>query len=86
MDWLKPKRQLIIGLVLQGIVGFAMSGAYTQLTQHIAGFAVLYGLFLSMGEFGPGDCLGLLASKCFPTAARGQMCMSLRSRTASVSC
>ncbi|KAG0663259.1 hypothetical protein C6P46_002849 [Rhodotorula mucilaginosa] len=73
MDWLKPKRQLIIGLVLQGIVGFAMSGAYTQLTQHIAGFAVLYGLFLSMGEFGPGDCLGLLASKCFPTAARGQM-------------
>ncbi|KWU44597.1 MFS general substrate transporter [Rhodotorula sp. JG-1b] len=73
VDCIKPKRQLIIGLVLQGIVGFAMSSAYTQLTGHIAGFAVLYGLFLSMGEFGPGDCLGLLASKCFPTAARGQM-------------
>ncbi|GAA5984713.1 hypothetical protein JCM10908_003471 [Rhodotorula pacifica] len=73
VDWLKPKRQLMVGLVLQGIVGLSMSGAYTKLTEHIAAFAILYGLFLSLGEFGPGDCLGLLASKCFPTAARGQM-------------
>lgn len=26
-----------------------------------------------MGEAGPGDCLGLLASKLWPTAVRGQM-------------
>ncbi|BGP57787.1 glycerophosphoinositol permease [Rhodotorula sphaerocarpa] len=73
VDWIKPKRQLIVGLVLQGIIGFAMSGAYKPLTEHIAGFTVVYGLFLSLGEFGPGVCLGLLASKCFPTGARGQM-------------
>ncbi|POY75949.1 hypothetical protein BMF94_1033 [Rhodotorula taiwanensis] len=73
VDWLKPKRQLLIGLVLQGIIGFLMSGLYGSLTQHIAAFAVIYGIFLSLGEFGPGDCLGLLAAKCFPTAARGQM-------------
>lgn len=41
---------------------------------HIAGFAILYGIFLSFGELGPGNCLGLLASKAIgPTAARGQL-------------
>ncbi|ORY74744.1 major facilitator superfamily domain-containing protein [Leucosporidium creatinivorum] len=73
VDWLKPKRQMIIFLLLQAVFGFFMSGFYSQLTQHVAGFAVMYGLFLSMGEAGPGDCLGLLASKLWPTAVRGQM-------------
>ncbi|KIO29755.1 hypothetical protein M407DRAFT_21177 [Tulasnella calospora MUT 4182] len=60
-------------LVLQGIFGFAMSGAYTYLAtpSHIAGFTIMYGLFLSLGELGPGICLGLLASKSSPTAFRG---------------
>jgi len=49
-----------------------MSGLYSQLTEHIAGFAVVYGIFLSFGELGPGNCLGLLASKSSPTAVRGQ--------------
>ncbi|KAG8889333.1 hypothetical protein FRB99_003995 [Tulasnella sp. 403] len=62
-----------IALVLQAIFGFAMSGAYTYFAQpsHIAGFAVMYGIFLSFGEMGPGNCLGLLASKSSPTAFRG---------------
>jgi len=33
---------------------------------------VVYGIFLSFGELGPGNCLGLLASKSSPTAVRGQ--------------
>ena len=33
---------------------------------------VVYGLFLSFGELGPGNCMGLLASKTSPTAVRGQ--------------
>lgn len=34
----------------------------------------MYGLFLSFGELGPGNNLGLLASKAIgPTAARGQL-------------
>jgi len=44
----------------------------SRLTGHIAAFAVLYGIFLSFGELGPGNCLGLLASKLGPTAVRGQ--------------
>lgn len=49
-----------------------MSGLYTQLKKHIAAFAVIYGIFLSFGEVGPGNCLGLLAAKSGPTAVRGQ--------------
>ncbi|KAG6813907.1 hypothetical protein H0H92_005756 [Tricholoma furcatifolium] len=33
---------------------------------------VVYGIFLSFGEFGPGSNLGLLASKSCPTGVRGQ--------------
>lgn len=80
---LQPKKQLMLFLMLQAIVGFAMSGTYEKLTQHsaltsaaaswegsltfpaflplprcchpfpaVAGFAVLYGIFLSFGEAG----------------------------------
>jgi len=58
--------------VLQAIIGFIMSGLYDQLKRHIAGFAVMYGIFLSFGELGPGNCLGLLAAKSGSTATRGQ--------------
>ena len=51
-----------------------MSGAYTYFAQpaHIAGFTIMYGIFLSLGEVGPGNCLGMLAAKSGPTAVRGQ--------------
>ncbi|KZT41811.1 MFS general substrate transporter [Sistotremastrum suecicum HHB10207 ss-3] len=72
VDYLGPKYTQITGLLLQAIIGFIMSGLYTKLIDHIAAFAVVYGIFLSFGEFGPGNCLGLLASKSAPTAVRGQ--------------
>jgi hypothetical protein len=65
-------RWKILGLVLQAIIGFIMSSLYVQLKRHIAAFAVIYGIFLSFGELGPGNCLGLLAAKSAPTATRGQ--------------
>lgn len=49
-----------------------MSALYTHLTKSIGAFAVVYGIFLSFGELGPGNCLGLLAAKTGPTAVRGQ--------------
>lgn len=72
VDKVKPKRLMIIALLLQAVFGFAMSGAFASLQKHIAGFTVMYGLFLAFGEAGPGNCLGLLASKSWPTAFRGQ--------------
>ncbi|KAG5644379.1 hypothetical protein DXG03_008607 [Asterophora parasitica] len=72
VDYLTPKWTMITGLLFQAIIGFFMSGFYEHLTKHIAGFAVMYGIFQSFGEFGPGNNLGLLASKSSPTAVRGQ--------------
>jgi hypothetical protein len=35
---------------MQAIFGFALSGAYNKLVpNHIAGFAVMYGIFLAFG-------------------------------------
>ncbi|KAF8207091.1 MFS Git1p-related glycerophosphoinositol and glycerophosphocholine permease [Mycena galopus ATCC 62051] len=72
VDYLGPKWTMITGLLCQAVLGFIMSGLYEQLTHHIAAFAVVYGIFLCFGEFGPGNNLGLLASKTSPTAIRGQ--------------
>ncbi|RPD61157.1 metabolite transporter [Lentinus tigrinus ALCF2SS1-7] len=72
VDYLGPKWTMITGLLAQAIIGFIMSGLYTQLTHHIAAFAVVYGIFLSFGELGPGNCLGMLAAKSGPTAVRGK--------------
>ncbi|KAJ7593393.1 MFS Git1p-related glycerophosphoinositol and glycerophosphocholine permease [Mycena floridula] len=72
VDYLGPKWTMITGLLCQAVVGFIMSGAYVPLSKHVGGFAVVYGIFLSFGELGPGNCLGLLASKSSPTAVRGQ--------------
>ncbi|KAF8199592.1 putative metabolite transporter [Pholiota molesta] len=72
LDKLGAKYTMITGLLLQAVIGFIMSGAYVKLTDNIAAFAVVYGIFLSFGELGPGNCLGLLASKSSPTAVRGQ--------------
>jgi len=72
VDYLGPKNTMISGLLAQAVIGFIMSGLYSRISQHIAAFAVVYGIFLSFGEFGPGNCLGILASKTSPTAVRGQ--------------
>ncbi|KAE9401540.1 MFS Git1p-related glycerophosphoinositol and glycerophosphocholine permease [Gymnopus androsaceus JB14] len=72
IDYLGPKYTLILGLLCQAVIGFIMSALYKTLTNHIAAFAVLYGIFLSFGELGPGNCIGLLAAKTSATAVRGQ--------------
>ena len=72
MKFFGPKRTLIGALVLQGIVGFIMSACYKSLTGpgKIGGFVVVYGIFLALGEVGPGDNIGLFASKTSATAIR----------------
>lgn len=73
-DFIGPRYALAIGVFLQGIVGFVMAGCYGLLdtSSHVAGFVVVYGVFLSLGEAGPGDNIGLIASKTSATCIRGQ--------------
>lgn len=73
-DWIGPRRALAYGVTAQAIVGFIMAGCYPYLAvpKNIGGFCVVYGIFLSLGELGPGDNIGLVASKTSATAIRGR--------------
>lgn len=71
-DWIGPRYALAIGVSLQAIVGYIMAADVENLKQHIGAFCVVYGIFLSLGEFGPGDNIGLIASKTSATGVRGQ--------------
>ncbi|KAH3660075.1 hypothetical protein OGAPHI_007280 [Ogataea philodendri] len=70
-DYIGPRLTLVTGVLLQAIFGFAMAGALPTLKEHVAGFTVFYGIFMTFGEFGPGDNIGLLASKTCATPVRG---------------
>lgn len=71
-DYFGPRVCLFVGLSLQAIIGYIMAGCYDALKQHVGAFVVVYGIFMTLGEFGPGDNMGLLASKTSATSIRGQ--------------
>lgn len=71
-DWIGPKHALAFGVFVQAIVGFIMAGVYSKISQNVAAFAVVYGIFLSLGEIGPGNNIGLLAAKTCATGVRGR--------------
>lgn len=72
-DRLGPRNSLALGVVLQAVVGFAMAGAYERLAQPemVGAFATVYGIFLTLGELGPGNNIGVLAAKTCATGVRG---------------
>ena len=61
-------------MTAQAVVGFIMAGCYNRLAQPnmVGAFAVVYGIFLTLGELGPGNNIGLLAAKTCATGIRGQ--------------
>lgn len=72
VERLGPKYTMIFGLVVQAAFAFGMAGGYSFLENHIAGYILVLGCFLAFGEVGPGNNLGLLASKAVaPTCIRG---------------
>lgn len=71
-DYFGPRLTMAFGLFAQGIVGFGMTAGYETLKHQIGGFVVVYGVFSALGEFGPGNNVGCLASKTSATPIRGQ--------------
>jgi MFS family permease len=73
-DWIGPRYALAVGVTLQAIVGFIMAGNYNRLARAdmVGAFAVVYGIFQSLGELGPGNNIGLIAAKTCATGVRGQ--------------
>lgn len=75
--------QVIVGFIMSGAykqyvpsLHRFLYGRLMSTTRSLVGvpaaFTVVYGIFLSLGEFSTGNCLGLLAAKTGPTAVRGQ--------------
>ncbi|KAK4549562.1 hypothetical protein LTR36_006559 [Oleoguttula mirabilis] len=73
-DWIGPRNALGYSVLLQAVVGFIMAGTYSYLArpEYVGAFVVVYGVFIALGECGPGDNIGLVASKTSATAIRGQ--------------
>lgn len=71
-DYFGPRLTIAFGTGMQGVVGFIMAALYPKLKHHVGPFVVVYGIFSTLGEFGPGDNIGLLAAKTSATPIRGQ--------------
>jgi len=73
-DWWGPRNALGYIVLAQAAVGFIMAGTYEYLykPEYVGGFVVIYGLFIALGEAGPGNNIGLIASKTCATGVRGQ--------------
>lgn len=71
-DYIGPRLTMAVGFTLQGIIGLAFAGAYSTIKENIAGFVVMYGIFQSLGEFGPGGTTIVLSSKTCAAPIRGQ--------------
>lgn len=72
-DKIGRRKTMAIGFGLQAILGFILGGAMGPIQNIFPLFVVLYGIFLTLGEVGPGSTVVLTASECFPTAIRGQL-------------
>lgn len=72
-DKIGRRQTMCLGFALQAILGLVLGGANKPIQSVFPLFVVLYGLFLTLGEVGPGSTVVLTASECFPTAIRGQM-------------
>ncbi|KAK9773037.1 hypothetical protein SCAR479_10367 [Seiridium cardinale] len=67
------RKTMALGFGLQAILGFVLGGAIYPIQEIFPLFVVLYGIFLTLGEVGPGSTVLLVASESFPTSIRGQM-------------
>ena len=70
-DVLGRKNIMMVGFGGYLVFGLVIGCAYDQISSILPLFVVLYGVMLSMGNFGPGDMLGLVASESYATAVRG---------------
>ncbi|KAG2202657.1 hypothetical protein INT47_002089 [Mucor saturninus] len=72
VDRIGRRKTLAYGLFAQGIIGMILGGVYEPLSKNcMPMFIIMYGIFLALGEYGPGNTMGLNSMELFPTAVRG---------------
>jgi len=54
IDRLGRRNTQMMGFFSQGVVGMILGGALAKIQTSVAGFSVIYGIFLSCAEAGPG--------------------------------
>lgn len=72
-DKIGRRKTMALGFAMQAVLGFVFGGAYHKIVPIFPLFVVMYGVFLTLGEVGPGSTVVLASSESFPTAIRGQM-------------
>lgn len=72
-DRIGRRQTMAFGFALQALLGFIFGGANQQIEKIFPLYVVLYGLFLTSGEIGPGSTVLLTTTESFPTSIRGQM-------------
>ncbi|KAI4858398.1 major facilitator superfamily transporter [Aureobasidium sp. EXF-8846] len=72
-DRIGRRKTMALGFAMQAVLGFVLGGAYHKIVPIFPLFVVMYGVFLTLGEVGPGSTVVLASSESFPTAIRGQM-------------
>ncbi|KAI5477730.1 Major facilitator superfamily domain, general substrate transporter [Pseudohyphozyma bogoriensis] len=73
MDLIGRKNTMFYGFFIQGILGFIIGGALGPIQSVFSLFVVLYGIFVALGEFGPGVATILVANESYPTPIRGTL-------------
>ena len=71
MDRIGRKQTMTLGFMLWGLWGFILGGALGPIQTVFPLFVVMYGIFNSFGEMGPGVATFLCAAESFPTPLRG---------------
>ena len=71
LDKFGRRNVMALGFFAQSVVAFVLAGALVQIQSIFPLFIVIYGIMLSLGEYGPGVTTLLVSSECFPTAFRG---------------
>lgn len=75
-DRIGRRRTMAVGFGVQALLGFTLGGALDSIQTILPLFIILYGIFLTLGEVGPGATIVLTSSESFPTSIRGQ-CLGL---------
>ena len=71
MDRIGRKQTMCLGFACWSVLGFILGGALNPIQSVFPLFVVLYGIFNSFGEMGPGVATFLCAAESFPTPLRG---------------
>jgi MFS family permease len=70
-DKIGRRKTQCLGYTLQATLGFILGGAGEKIQTVFPLFIVMYGIFLTLGEVGPGSTVIITATEPFPTSVRG---------------